>query len=72
MAVLDAMGLMAAGAEFVHEGMLGTRLVARISGRTQVGDYPAVMPEIEAASWITGEHTFVIDRADPLNAGFAV
>ena len=55
---------------FVHESVIGTRFTGRLAGRTAVGDYPAIVPEIEGCAWITGEHTFVIDPRDPLKEGF--
>jgi proline racemase len=70
MAVLDAMGLMADTASFVQESITGSQLTARITGRTMVGERPAVVPEIEASAWITGEHAFVLDDDDPLKNGF--
>ena len=72
MAVVDAMGLIGSGTPFVHESLIGTRFTGRIVGRTTVGDYPAIVPEIEGAAWITGEHTFLIDEDDPLKGGFQV
>jgi proline racemase len=70
MAVVDAMGLIGAETPFVHESLIGTRFSGRIAARTTVGDYPAIVPEIEGAAWITGEHAFVIDEDDPLREGF--
>jgi proline racemase len=43
-----------------------------VTGRTIVGDYPAIVPEIEGSAWITGEHTFIVDDDDPLKEGFRV
>ena len=70
MAVLDAMGLLGPDMPFVHESFVGTHFAGRIVGRTTVGDYPAIIPEIEGSAWITGEHTFFFDEDDPLEAGF--
>ena len=70
MSVIDAMGLLADDEPFVHEGVLGTTFSGRVAGRTQVGDYPAVVAEIRGAAWITGEHTFVVADDDPLAEGF--
>jgi proline racemase len=70
MAVLDAMGLLDAARPFVHEGIIGTRISGRVAGRTEVGDYPAVVTEVEGSAWITGEHAFTIDDRDPLKEGF--
>jgi proline racemase len=70
MAVLDAMGLLDAERSFVQESVIGTRISGRVVGRTEVGEYSAVVTEIEGSAWITGEHTFVIDDRDPLKDGF--
>ena len=70
MAVVDAMGLLSEDKPFVHESLIGTRFTGRIAGRTAVGEYQAILPEIEGSAWITGEHTFLIDEGDPLLEGF--
>ena len=54
------------GDEFVHESIIGTRFVGRVEERTMVGEYPAIRPRIEGSAWITGEHEFLFDDADPL------
>ena len=72
MAVLDAMGLLAEDRRFVHEGLIGTQFRGRLAGRTAVGEYQAIVPEIEGSAWITGEHTFLIDEDDPLRDGFRI
>lgn len=69
MAVLDAMGLLPDGEPFVHEGLSGALIRGRTVRRTIVGDFPALVTQIEAAAWITGEHTFLIDDDDPLSEG---
>lgn len=70
MAVLSEMGLLADDAPFVHESIVGTLFTGTIVGRLAVGERPAIVPEIQGAAWITGEHTFLIDGDDPLKAGF--
>jgi proline racemase len=72
MAVLDAMGLLPDGQTFVHESLIGSLYRGRIVRRTQVGELPAIVPQIEGAAWITGEHTFYVDDDDPLKEGFTV
>jgi proline racemase len=72
MAVIDAMGLLGEDKPFVHESLIGTRFHGRVASRTRVGDYAAIVPEIEGAAWITGEHTFLIDDDDPLKEGFRI
>ncbi len=70
MAVLDAMGLLDEERPFAHESLAGTVFHGRLLHRTTVGDFEAIVPEIEGSAWITGEHTFLIDDADPLRHGF--
>jgi len=70
MAVVDAMGLLSDDRPFVHESLIGTRFNGRIVSRTEVGEYQAIVPEIEGSAWITGEHTFLVDDEDPLREGF--
>jgi trans-L-3-hydroxyproline dehydratase len=72
MAVLDAMGLLPPDQAFVHESVIGTLFRGRVVRRTQVGELPAIVPEIEGSAWITGEHTFYIDEEDPLRDGFRI
>jgi proline racemase len=70
MAVVDAMGLLGEDKPFVHESLIGTRFSGRVVSRTEVGEYQAIVPEIEGSAWITGEHTFLVDDEDPLREGF--
>jgi proline racemase len=72
MAVVDAMGLLGSDRPFVHESLIGSRFSGRIAARAQVGELPAIVPEISGSAWITGEHTFLIDDGDPLKAGFRI
>jgi proline racemase len=72
MAVLDAMGLLQDDQPFVHESVLGTLHRGRVVRRTQVGDLPAIVAEIEGTAWITGEHTLYVDDDDPLKDGFTI
>lgn len=70
LAVLDAMGLVIGDAPFVQETLNGSRLTARVTDRLEVGDVPAIVPEVTGSAWITGDHVFVIDEDDRLGAGF--
>ena len=72
MAVIYAMGLLGDEKPFVHESLIGTRFTGRVASRTAVGEYPAIVPEIEGSAWITGEHTFLVDDSDPLKDGFRI
>ncbi|HNV01752.1 MAG TPA: proline racemase family protein [Vicinamibacterales bacterium] len=70
MAVLADMGLLPEDRAFGHESVIGTLFRGRVAGRTRVGGFDAILPEIEGSAWITGEHVFLIDDDDPLRAGF--
>ena len=72
MAVVHAMGLLSEDKPFVHESLIGTRFKGRVASRTAVGEYQAIVPEIEGSAWITGEHTFIVDDDDPLKNGFRI
>jgi proline racemase len=72
MAVVDAMALLGEDQAFVHESLIGTRFTGRVVGHTEVGEYQAIVPEIEGSAWITGEHTFLVDDDDPLKDGFRI
>jgi proline racemase len=69
MSVLDAMQLLPDEATFVQEGLFGTMFHGRIVGRSAVGEWPALVTEIEGSAWITGEHTFLLDEDDPFREG---
>lgn len=70
-AVLAAMGVVDDGAWMVAESLFETRMRCRIARRTIVGEYEAIVPEIEADAWITGEHTLLFDENDPCYEGLA-
>ena len=54
----------------VIESILGTTFSVRVADRTRVGQYDAVIPEVEGTAHITGKHEFCIDPQDPLVRGF--
>jgi trans-L-3-hydroxyproline dehydratase len=56
------------------ESILGkdSVFVGRIAGRTRVGDYPAIVPEVSGTAHITGRHEFIISPRDALGRGFLV
>ena len=73
MAVLSAMGMLMEGEQvFTHESIIGTKFRGRVAARTAVGDFAAIIPEIEGEAYITGENTFLIDDRDPLKHGFRI
>ena len=70
MAVLAAMEVLPPEQTFTHESIIGTTFRGRVTGRSTVGELPAIVPEIEGEAYITGESAFLIDEADPLAYGF--
>jgi proline racemase len=72
MAALHARGELDVGADFHHEGPLGTIFTGRIIGETKVGEYPAVLTTLSGRAWITGTAQYVIDAEDPFPEGFTV
>ena len=72
MAVLAAMGLLSEGGGFEVEGLAGQRLRGRLRSHTRVGAVDAIVPEISGTAYITGEHLFLVDGADPLAGGVRI
>ncbi|MGE3171660.1 MAG: proline racemase family protein [Planctomycetota bacterium] len=65
LAVLGAKGELREGEWFASESVIGTRFRGRVLSHTRVGEFAAVVPEIEGSAWITGMQTFVLDPDDP-------
>jgi proline racemase len=65
-ALLSADGRLGEGQAMRNESIIGTRFLARIVERA--GD--AVVVEVEGSAYRTGEHRFVLDKADPIGTGF--
>jgi proline racemase len=70
MAVLEELGYSGETRPSFTKASSAPRSDGRVVDRVQVGERWAIVPEIEGAAWITGEHTFLIDGDDPLSAGF--
>jgi proline racemase len=69
MAVLDAMGLLGEAPSFTHEGLSGAQLTGRLSSRTRIGGYLALVVDVEARAWPTAEATWILDHDDPFHQG---
>lgn len=69
LAVLHGKGELGIGTWFRSQSVLATEFRARIVRETKVGPFPAIVPEVEGAAWITGFPTFVIDPDDPCRFG---
>lgn len=70
LALLHRRGELARGSPFMHESVIGTRFAARVVGEERVGEYPAVITEVEGSAHLTGYHQFVLSADDPLGTGF--
>jgi len=70
MASLHARGELGVGEPFGHESIIGTLFTGRIAALTEVGDRPAVIPEITGRAWMTAQSTLCLDPADPFPGGF--
>ncbi len=70
MAVLHARGQMGLLDQLTAVSVIGSEFTGRIVGTTQVGDIPAIVPEISGRGWITGVHQHMLDPADPWPEGY--
>ncbi|WP_170582654.1 trans-3-hydroxy-L-proline dehydratase [Ruegeria arenilitoris] len=70
MALMAARGQMRPGQSFEAVSIIGSRFTGRILGTTQVGDRPAILPEILGRGWITGIHQHMLDPDDPWPQGY--
>ncbi len=70
LALLHAKGTLRVGQSLRFESILGTLFGGKIVEETQLGPYPAIIPEIEGHACLTGRHEFMIDPDDPLKDGF--
>ena len=70
LALLHAKGNLQVGQSLRFESILGTLFGGKIVEETQLGPYPAIIPEVEGHACLTGRHEFMIDPDDPLRDGF--
>jgi proline racemase len=72
LAVLHARGLLSVGDTMIHESIIGSRFVGRITGTASVGPFPAVLTSVKGRAWITGMMQYFRDETDPWPEGFVV
>ena len=70
LALLDDDGSLASGATLTHEGITGQRFTARVVERVEFASRRAVVTEIGGSAYLTGYHTFILEKDDPLGTGF--
>jgi proline racemase len=73
LAVLAAQGRVGpAGPALRHESIVGSVFTGTVVAATTAAGRPAIIPQVTGAAYRTGEHTFVVDPADPLVPGFVL
>ena len=70
MALLHAQNKMKVGDTLNAHSIIGSTFLGRIADVTQVGDSPAVIPEISGRAWISGIHQHMLDPSDPWPRGY--
>ena len=72
LAVLASRAALPRGPTLRHESIVGSVFTGTVVATTTAADRPAVVPQITGMAYRTGEHTFVVDPADPLVPGFVL
>lgn len=70
MALMAAKEQMQQGQTFEAVSIIGSRFTGRIVEDVQIGDRPAIVPEISGRGWITGTHQHMLDPSDPWPGGY--
>ncbi|MEM7429352.1 MAG: proline racemase family protein, partial [Pseudomonadota bacterium] len=72
LAVMHARGEIGTGEAATMLSAIGSRFETRITGVTQVGDRPAVLPTITGRAWIFSDGEFGVAASDPFQEGFTL
>ncbi len=72
LALHHARGEIGIGEEIAVESILGSLFTGRVVEETEVGDIPAVVPEVRGTARITGRSELWLDPDDPLGSGFLI
>lgn len=70
MAIHHARSEINIGEKHIIESITGSIFTTSITKTISYGNYTAIIPQVEGTAFITGEHTFIIDKADPMKNGF--
>jgi proline racemase len=70
LALMDRRGELARGSALMHESIVATRFSGRVVNDAVVGEFPAVITEVEGSAHFTGNHEFVLMEDDPIGTGF--
>ena len=72
MAQLAARGELGLNEDFVHGSLIGRSFTGRLTGRTTVGEFDAVIPSVRGQAWLTAMGNYLLDPEDPFPAGFLI
>lgn len=72
LAIMHAKGQIGLNEDFVHESLIGTRFIGRVTGTGRCGDKESVDIRITGRAWITAFHQYVLDPSDPFPLGYRV
>jgi trans-L-3-hydroxyproline dehydratase len=70
MALHYSQGLLKEGESMIIESTTGSTFTGKIHELGTYGGLLCVIPEVSGTAYITGEHTFILDSADPYKHGF--
>lgn len=70
LALLADSGRLGPGQVLTHDSIIGTRFIGRARKAASGDGRHAIIPEVEGMAYKTGEHTFSLEAADPLDTGF--
>jgi proline racemase len=70
LALMDKRGELERGSALLHESIVATRFLGRVVGDDSVGEFPAVITEVEGSAYFTGTHEFALMAQDPIGTGF--
>lgn len=60
------------GQTIIQESIIGSQFYGTVLNKTKVGEFEGIEPQITGAAWITGEHTFVLQKQDIYQTGFSL
>jgi trans-L-3-hydroxyproline dehydratase len=58
--------------ELIVASIINTRFRGSIKSEIRYEDYDAVVPLVAGDAFITGQHYFYLDSADPIQEGFII
>lgn len=57
---------------YISESIIGSQFQGTLINETNVGDFPAVIPQVTGASYLLGRHEFIREEEDPFHDGFLI